>query len=61
MISLSLSLLHFVDELIVEEGLLLSSMKTFSGNSATTVPSRSDLADDPQRNQKSLSNGFPTS
>jgi len=43
-ISLSLSLLCFVDELIVKEGLLLLYMTTSSGNSATTVPDKSGLA-----------------
>ena len=40
-ISLSFSFLRFVDELIVEEDLLLLSMKTSSGKSATKVPFKS--------------------
>jgi len=42
--SLPLSFLHFVAQLIVEEGLLLLSMKTSSGKSVTTVPAKSGLA-----------------
>jgi len=69
-ISLSLTHLHIVDELIVKEGLSLLSINTSSGRSATTVATNmawtpnvfacSKSHDDHHKNQRSLRNEYLT-